>query len=275
MNFLKENFERLKNAGLKETFEALEAAFSKYEIDFYIIGARARDLWTDHLHLVKRTTEDVDFCIYIQEYGQFEKLIEDLITKHGFERDKTQPYRFYFQGTIDIIPFGKIEKDGEVKFENPPMELSVYGTKEAVSDAEIIEGGFKVVSLAGLCIMKLIAFNEKPDLRIKDLHDFTFLLRNYGEIAGNLLFEDAEYEDLIDKNFELQIAAAKILGRQINSLVAVSPKLLERVKQILQSRLQGFSYEEIDSMYAVSEQPDEQVELFKYVSEVLKELNGE
>jgi hypothetical protein len=47
MSFLKKNFDRLKKEGLKETFEVLELAFKKYGIDYYLIGARARDLWTD------------------------------------------------------------------------------------------------------------------------------------------------------------------------------------------------------------------------------------
>ena len=49
MSFLKKNFDRLKNEGLKETFEVLELAFKKYCIDYCLIGARARDLWTDHI----------------------------------------------------------------------------------------------------------------------------------------------------------------------------------------------------------------------------------
>lgn len=272
MSFLKENFEGLRNEGLKATFEALEAAFAAYDIDYYLIGARARDLWTNHLNLSKRTTEDVDFCIYIHEYGQYRNLVEDLVNKHGFKRDETEPYRFHFQGIIDLIPFGGIEKDGEVKMENPPMELSVYGTKEAVANAEVIEGQFKVVTLPGLCILKLIAYYEKPDSRAKDIQDFYFLLKNYGEISGNLLFDNAQYDDLIGEDFELSIAAAKILGRQINALAQNNPELLAKLKQILKSRLQGFSNEEIETMYKVRESNDTQVEQFKLISEVLKEL---
>ena len=95
MNFLKKNFERLKKEGLKETFEVLELAFKKYGIDYYLIGARARDLWTDHIALAdKRTTEDVDFCIYINEHEQYKTLVKDLVETYGFTRDEEEPYRF-------------------------------------------------------------------------------------------------------------------------------------------------------------------------------------
>ena len=242
MSFLKKNFERLKNEGLKETFEVLELAFKKYGIDYYLIGARARDLWTDHIALgEKRTTEDVDFCIYINEHEQYKTLVKDLVENYGFTRDEEEPYRFYFNGTIDLIPFGGIEKDGEVLLENPPTELSVYGTKEAVAHAEIVEGEFKVVTLPGLCVLKLIAFYEKPDRRAKDLEDFYFLLENYGEIAGDQLFEGVEHEDLIKDDFELTLASARLLGRQIKNIASGRQELSIKLNQILVSRLKGFS----------------------------------
>ncbi len=124
--------------------------------------------------------------------------------------------------------------------ENPPTELSVYGTTEAVDHAEIVEGEFKVVTLPGLCVLKLIAFYEKPDRRAKDLEDFYFLLENYGEIAGDQLFEGVEHEDLIKDDFELALASARLLGRQIKNLTLGSPELSTKLNQILVNQLKGF-----------------------------------
>jgi predicted nucleotidyltransferase len=273
MNFLKKNFERLKSEGLKETFEALELAFKKYGIDYYLIGARARDLWTDHIALgEKRTTEDVDFCIYINEYEQYKVLVKDLVETYRFTKDDNEPYRFYFNGTIDLIPFGGIEKDGEVSLENPASELSVYGTKEVVAYAEIIEGTFKVITLPGLCVLKLIAFYEKPDIRAKDLEDFYFLLENYGEISGDQLFEGVEHEDLIKDDFELTLASAQLLGRQIKNIALGNEELSNKLNQILVSRLKGFTELEIDSMYQVRDSGDILIERFKLVTAVIKGL---
>jgi predicted nucleotidyltransferase len=272
MNFLKTNFEKLKSEGLKKTFDVLELAFKKYNIDYYLIGARARDLWTDHIALpAKRTTADVDFCIYINEHAEYKNLIADLVDTYGFQRDQTEPYRFHYNGIVDLIPFGGIEKNEEVLLENPPMVLSVYGTKEAVADAEIVEGEFKVVTLPGLCVLKLIAFHEKPE-RTKDIEDFYFLLENYGEMAGEQLFKDTDHEDLIQDDFQLPIASARMLGRQIKMIAQENRELSGKLKQILSSRLEGFSEKEIDSMYKVKESADKKVVRFKLVSELLKEL---
>ena len=142
-----------------------------------------------------------------------------------------------------------------------------------MAHAEIVEGEFKVVTLPGLCVLKLIAFNEKPDRRAKDLEDFYFLLENYGEIAGDQLFEGVEHEDLIKDDFELTLASARLLGRQIKNISLGSPELSAKLNQILVSRLKGFSEKEIDSMYEVRERGDKLVERFKLVAEVKKGLN--
>lgn len=73
---------------------------------------------------------------------------------------------------------------------------------------------FKVCTLAGLCILKLIAGNERAERYEKDMGDFYYILENYMEIVGETLFE-AAYEGLIDEDFKPQIAAAKILARQM------------------------------------------------------------
>lgn len=90
-------------------------------------------------------------------------------------------------------------------------------------------------------MLKLIAFHEKPDRRAKDLEDFYFLLENYGEIAGDQLFDGVEYEDLIEDDFELTFASARLLGRQIKNITLDSPELSTKLNQILVSRLKGFS----------------------------------
>lgn len=274
MSFLKENFERLKKEGLQETFDVLELAFKKYGIDYYLVGARARDLWTDHISLgPKRTTEDVDLCIYINDYNQYRALVKDLVELYGFSRDEKEAYRFYHKGTVDLIPFGGIEKNGEVFLDNPPISLSVYGTKEAVSNAEVVERDFRVITLAGLCILKLIAFYEKPDQRAKDLEDFYFILENYGQIAGDQLFDRVEHEDLITDEFELPVASARLLGRQLKSISLLSPDLSARLIHILTRKLQGFTVAEIDSMYRAREKGDKLIERFKLVRAVLQGLN--
>lgn len=267
-NIYKTNFEKVKEV-YEDIFEALERAFQKFDTDFYLIGAQSRDVWTDHLDLIKRTTRDIDYCVYVKDSDTWNELNEYLINEEGFKRDEKMPYRFYKRNMVDLIPFGGIEIDGEVILDNPATELSVYGCKEVTEDAVIIEGSFKVVTLAGLSILKLIAYNEKPDLRAKDLDDYFFIVKNYHEIAGEELFEN-KHVDLVEGDFEMNIASSRMLGRNMALTLNRNMKLKEKIISILSQQLRGFDDLEIDEMYKVRERDDDLILMFKLVSETIK-----
>ena len=125
-----------------------------------------------------------------------------------------------------------------------------------------------MITLPGLCVMKLIAYGEKPDQRQKDWDDFVLVLTNYGDIAGEQLFE-GEYDDLITDNFEFPLASARMLGRHLREIVNKNHGLQERIIQTLQNKFQGFSSREIEHMFLVNRNADQQVILLKLISEVL------
>jgi len=63
-------FNKIRSGGnYKEIFEALERGFSKFRIDFYLVGAIARDVWMRGVYekLPKRATSDIDFGIMIKD----------------------------------------------------------------------------------------------------------------------------------------------------------------------------------------------------------------
>ena len=271
MSSYKTNFEQIKET-YKDIFEALERALKRFDINFYLIGAQSRDVWTNHLSLEKRTTRDIDYCVLVKDHETWKMLNEYLINEEKFKRDEEKPYRFYFGEIVDLIPFGGIEEDGEVILDNPTTELSVYGCKEVTEDAVVIEGNFKVVTLPGLCIMKLVAYNEKPDSRAKDFDDYLFLVKNYHEIAGEELFA-GNYDDLIKDDFEMQTASARMLGRHMTLILNKNKVLKDKVIKILQHQLKRFNYEEVDQMYKVRERDDEIVLKLKLVSETIKGIN--
>lgn len=267
-NIYKTNFDEVKEV-YKGIFDALERALIKFEINYYLIGAQSRDVWTNHLNLDKRTTRDIDYCVYVKDLATWNMLIEYLINEEGFIRDAKEPYRFHYGEIVDLIPFGGIEENGEVILTNPTTELSVYGCKEVTEEAVLIEGTFKVVTLAGLCVMKLIAYNEKPSSRAKDMDDFFFLVKNYHEIAGEELF-DGDYDDLLEGDFEMQIASARMLGRHMTPILKKNNALKEKIVDILNLQLRGFGENDINQMYEVRENNDELVLKFKLVLETIK-----
>ncbi|SDF12930.1 hypothetical protein SAMN05216464_11358 [Mucilaginibacter pineti] len=280
MDYLKINFDELRFGGMKETIDALERAFQKFEIDFYLIGAFARDIWMNHLdHLpTRRTTYDIDFSIYIHKIEQFQELKDYLEQVEGFKRTD-EPYRLLSpdQTIVDLIPFGGVEQNNMVYLEgHPPMDLSVFGNMQVLAHAKtIIANGseFKVCTLAGLCILKLVAGNERAERFEKDMGDFYYILVNYMEIAGDTLF-DVEHEDLIDEDFEPQIAAVKILARQMVPILKESLELQERIFAIFFKLKEGFDDREINEMHELEPQ-DKKIRRLKLVSSLNDELKSQ
>ncbi|HEX5553730.1 MAG TPA: hypothetical protein VFX43_10825 [Chitinophagaceae bacterium] len=180
-----------------------------------------------------------------------------------------EPYRFHKKHSIDLIPFGAIAQDGTVVLDNPPMELSVYGCKEVTEEAVVVTKHFKVVTLAGLCILKLIAYSERPEYRSKDLEDYFFIVVNYYQIAGEELF-NGQYDDLIEGDFEVNIASARMLGRNMALVLNKNETLKNSVINILMQQLQGFTEPEIDQMYKVRDEDNNLVVKLKLVFETIK-----
>lgn len=55
----------IREGELKKVFDELEEAFEHLNIDFYLIGALARDIWYARGDKKFRATKDVDFAITI------------------------------------------------------------------------------------------------------------------------------------------------------------------------------------------------------------------
>lgn len=269
---LQTNFEGVRNA-YAPVFDALERALQKFDIDFYLIGAQSRDVWTNHLKIQKRITRDIDYSVLIGDRGTWSELNKYLIETEKFERDKKQPYRFYLRGfTIDLIPFGGIDQNDHVILDDPRTEISVYGYREVTEEAVIINDKYRVVTLPGLCILKLIAYNEKPEWRMKDWQDFLIIMSSYDEIAGEKLFE-GDYDDLIDGDFEYNIASARMLGRHMAVILKKNEQMRNHIVEVLTGKLMKQSIADIDEMYPERDRDDTQLVTLKLIVEVIKGIN--
>lgn len=102
---------RFKN--FKSVFEKLEEALIEAEIDFYVLGALARDMHFSVEHIDTRTTADVDLAVYInsREDDKYKSLRNDLIQNYDFIETKSNNFALISpEGvTIDLLPFGEIE----------------------------------------------------------------------------------------------------------------------------------------------------------------------
>ena len=218
--------ERIDSFNL-EILQLIKTIADSLKLEFFVVGATALDMTLNLCHGlgINRKTNDVDFCIRIGKWEDFENLSVAVINK-GFEEDDNIMHRFYYKDyQIDLIPFGNVA-GRNYTFEWPDKnkkEFSVIGVEEAFtnSDSMIIHKNPEVIirfsSLPGLIILKLFAWHENFDRRIRDAGDIYIIITKYLE-AGNQdrLFE--QHPDIIEKEKDYELAGARLLGRDINAI---------------------------------------------------------
>lgn len=234
--------ENLNNPLLKDLLKELSGFFGGINVDFYVIGATARDIILSNLHnlVPERKTDDLDIAIAISDWSQFQSIEENLPKIEGFAKSKEQKQRFIYKGiyVIDIVPFGDVaEDDGNIYW--PPDEtiaMSVWGFPE-MADSTIsveIDGEFsiKIASLPGLFILKLVAWKDRHLSGSKDAYDMALLLTNYLDINMERAVE--EHYDLYGTDeFDQVIAGAQLMARDVKLLIRDNEKTLEYLREIL------------------------------------------
>lgn len=119
MSSYKINYEQLRQQPeITEMLSALERGFEKFGIDFYLLGAVARDVWMSGINKItpRRTTGDIDFAVLINDKGTYESLKTYLVGTEGFHPAKENAFVSLWKDRteVDLMPFGAIEdEDGK------------------------------------------------------------------------------------------------------------------------------------------------------------------
>lgn len=234
--------ENLNNPLLKDLLKGLNSFFGDINVDFYVIGATARDIILSNLYdlVPDRKTDDLDIAIAISDWSQFQSIEENLPKKEGFAKSKEQKQRFIYKEiyVIDIVPFGDVaEDDGNIYW--PPDEtiaMSVWGFPE-MADSTIsveIDGEFsiEIASLPGLFMLKLVAWKDRHLSNSKDAYDMALLLTNYLDINTERVVK-GHYDLYETDEFDQVIAGAQLMARDVKLLIRENEKTLEYLREIL------------------------------------------
>ena len=244
---------------------SLRTACSDLGVEFFIIGALARDLHLQHLNDidVPRRTRDVDVAVAVDGWDSYADLRDRLIMEYDFtDEDPKQKIRSPDGTELDLVPFGEIEdSNGQIRF--PPDDrpvMTVLGLKEArrstVSFTFGDEAIAHVVSLPALGLLKLIAWDERPRERAHDAQDLCFILRTYFDVEIDTIVE--RHADLFDEDdFSRPHVSARAYGRAVASLLRRNGALREHVIQILERETADAHQSSLaDAMNAVGCHPE-------------------
>jgi len=240
-------FSKIRFENLKEILKVLKEALSHLGINYYLIGAVARDIQMTGKHGIKspRATRDIDIAILVNNQNLYDKLVYNLKNIYSFV-DTNKAYRYkYKEGTlVDIVPFGEIESDNRIVTLKGRQieELSVIGFQENLAHTEEIEfeDGFKiqVSSLAGICLLKFFAWDDNPNHRERDINDINFILGKYTDIYIDEIFE--KHSDILELNWDTDLPP-RILGRHLGLILQNQKDTKNKLTTILSKQLKEHS----------------------------------
>jgi predicted nucleotidyltransferase len=158
----------IREGELKDVFSAIEQAFKAIGIDFYIIGATARDVWYAKSNKSFSRTKDVDFAVLVGSEEEYLALRKYLKEHYNFKDTKQNALVMFAPGNIqvDILPFGEIEINDAIDFKGQGLtSINVNGFSEVYQSGtitiELLTGhNFKIATLPSIVLLKLIAFDD-------------------------------------------------------------------------------------------------------------------
>ncbi|MEO1258854.1 MAG: nucleotidyl transferase AbiEii/AbiGii toxin family protein [Bacteroidota bacterium] len=253
---MKENYQpiflnKITDDVVIEILNAIIPVFKKLKIDYFVVGAFARDvelLAKGHTDPPARKTRDLDLAVMLSSEDEFGRLKEKLTEIDGFEVHSTEPIKLIYDNRyeLDLLPFGEIENEkGQVELKakktftlDMPGFAEVYGSTNTIKTDQGFD--IKVCSLPGVVLLKLIAWDDRKH-RAKDIQDIEYIIRNLYLLEIDEIIETDD--DLIDlfqdqnRNFN-EYVTSRYIGRKIGTLIKGSEKIQSRVRAILTKNIQ-------------------------------------
>lgn len=244
--------ERRFPTGLDRVLPALSRGLHHLRLDFFLVGAVARDLWLDAAlgPAPRRRTTDVDLAVLIAHEAEYDELRAWLIAHEQFTAPASSAFCLIHQPTgiqVDLMPFGGIaDAEGRVQVAGRGLtRISVVGLAEVLTQAAPVKVNeqltWQAVTLPGLVGLKLLAWDDRPEQRGKDGTDLRLILQHYHALIEADIIE-RHYELLIDQDPRedelMQGAGVRVLGQELQALVAGSPSLHGRLQAILTREIQ-------------------------------------
>ncbi|MEZ4802283.1 MAG: nucleotidyl transferase AbiEii/AbiGii toxin family protein [Gelidibacter sp.] len=272
MNTSNQTYKQLAIPYFREVFECIDEVMIKLNVPYYLIGASAIAL-----ELLKkgikpsRGTKDIDFAIMISSIQEFETIVDEL-TKYGFNKVEA-PWTLYhekFNVVIDLLPFGQIEENFTINFNERYTDLHVLGFSEVLKNAETVlieEKSLQVPSLPGMIVLKLIAWSDRPEERDTDLQDILRIIEHYFDLNFDEIVEYHNDTFPDGDDFDQLKIASRVLGRKASQFLNVSEAISKRILKTLNNNIDDSKTSAIAKQWASKKDWE-----LEYAVEILEEF---
>jgi len=271
MNTSNQSYKKLAIPYFKEVFEIIDEVMTTNNVPYYLIGvnALALELLKEGIR-PSRGTKDIDFAVMVSTIQEYEHIIVAL-EKSGFRKVKA-PWALYheqYKVAIDLLPFGEIEENDTLLFNERYSDLHVLGFKEVLENTEkveIEEITIQVPPIPGMILLKLVAWSDRPEERDNDLADILKIFEHFDDYNWNHIID--HHHDLFNKEpFDQLKVSARVLGREASGYLNRSELLKSRILRVLKENLQAPEKSFIAREWARRKDTD-----IQYMQEVLAEF---
>lgn len=227
--------------GLARLVRALQSVAEPRGIDFFLMGAAARDLMLWHAHGIEtgRMTEDADFAVMVRDWRSFDELRKALIAGGEFTaRPGPALHRLRHRSglPLDIVPFGGVERqDRTLAWPSDGAVIDCFGVNEAFGASVTVllpEGvPLKVAPVPALTVLKICAWRDRKHSRPRqDAPDLLLFLRRYMDCEGDRAA--SEHPDLFEgDDYDHEEAGVRLLARDVAAFIGRSG--VERLRRIV------------------------------------------
>ncbi len=240
-------YEALGNEYLQNIISDTIEAAGELGINFFGVGALARNVWYVENDRIARGTKDVDFGVYIPDVETYSALKSKLIKDYKYIQSSENAFCLIspYEIPVDFLPFGEIENQGKVLIDGKGLTtIKLDGFNEVynkgIRQVEIGSQRINICTIPSVVLLKLIAYDDRPEQRTKDPLDVSSIIIEYPHIESDLLWE--EYSHLYDQNFSHEEIGTIVLGNEVRKLIEQNKELLGRVLRIVQDGIELKSY---------------------------------
>ncbi|MFS4474726.1 nucleotidyl transferase AbiEii/AbiGii toxin family protein [Chryseobacterium sp. T20] len=272
---------KLSHPLLKPILRELDYYFKDLDVHFFVIGATARDIVMEiHNEKSGRLTHDLDIAIAINDWNQYAEIEKGIIVLENFKKDANQKQRFIYKGSfqLDIVPFGNIMREDDKIFWPPDEQvaMSVLGFPEAKNDIIVVkideEFEINIISLAGIFILKIVAWKDRYLRGNKDADDIGFILINYLNIYEEKAID--KYDEIYETdNFSTITAGAKLLGDDLFHILKINIKTKEAITKIIKDQYNKAEDSELINQILETNRVIHFEELIESLSILIKKLD--
>ncbi len=178
-----------------------------------------------------RYTRDIDLAVAL-DFEDF-NLMQAELSKKGWKQEKRREHRWLSPAgaVLDIIPAGvQLRRAGQITWPASDMVMSLVGFEhvfKSAIDMPALGTDSRVIPPVVLALLKIVAFMDDPQGRVKDLTDLRELLTLYEADTDRIFSDEVFFAELADVN----LASAFLLGLDLKLLVSERERLV--VEQFL------------------------------------------